>query len=107
VYDTDIKDVIEEEEGFIRKGGFRGEEYNIEDIIVVANDIFSSIQTTLSVDVEEDVNTKSHELKSFETSILIKVSKSAFKFLMIKKYQEWYLKVAPLIDKLGLKMIKI
>ncbi|GJW83811.1 ribonuclease H-like domain-containing protein [Tanacetum coccineum] len=66
VYDTDIEDVIEEEEGFVGKKGFSGEEDNIEDIVVVANDICSSmIQTTLSVDVEEDVNTKSHELMSF------------------------------------------
>ncbi|GKC76941.1 hypothetical protein Tco_1127715 [Tanacetum coccineum] len=31
VYDTDIEDVIEEEEGFIEKGGFGGKEDNIED----------------------------------------------------------------------------
>ncbi|GKB57226.1 hypothetical protein Tco_0913412, partial [Tanacetum coccineum] len=56
VYDTDIEDVIEEEEGFVGKGGFGGEGDNIENIVVVANDICSSmIQTTLSVDVEEDV----------------------------------------------------
>nr|GEU31151.1 hypothetical protein [Tanacetum cinerariifolium] len=66
-------DVIEEEEGFVGKGGFGGEEDNIEDIIVVANDICSSmIQTTLSVDVEEDVNTKSHKLMSFEKNIIMK-----------------------------------
>ncbi|GKD99685.1 hypothetical protein Tco_1387669 [Tanacetum coccineum] len=41
VYDTDIEDVIEEEEGFVGKGGFGGEEDNIEDIVVVANDICS------------------------------------------------------------------
>ncbi|GKG08857.1 hypothetical protein Tco_0334689 [Tanacetum coccineum] len=29
VYDTDIEDVIDEEEGFVGKGGFGGEEYNI------------------------------------------------------------------------------
>ncbi|GKF24537.1 hypothetical protein Tco_0076859, partial [Tanacetum coccineum] len=77
VYDIDIEDVFEEEERFVRKGGFDKEEDNIEDIVVVANDICSSmIQTTLSVDVEEDVNTKSHELMSFEKSIIIKVSQS-------------------------------
>ncbi|GKD71078.1 hypothetical protein Tco_1325168 [Tanacetum coccineum] len=44
-YDTDIEDVIEEE------GGFDGEENSIEDVVVVANDNYSSmIQTTLSVD---------------------------------------------------------
>ncbi|GJX45830.1 hypothetical protein Tco_0262506 [Tanacetum coccineum] len=39
VYDTDIEDVTEEEEGLVRKGGFGGEEDNIEDIVVVANDL--------------------------------------------------------------------
>ncbi|GJT01406.1 putative reverse transcriptase domain-containing protein [Tanacetum coccineum] len=73
VYDTDIEDVIEEEEGFIEKGGFGGKEDNIEDVVVVANDLCSSmIQTTLNVDFEEDINTKSHELVSFAKSIIIK-----------------------------------
>ncbi|GJS95947.1 hypothetical protein Tco_0802915 [Tanacetum coccineum] len=54
------------EEGFAGKGGFGGEEDNIEDVVVVANDLCSSmIQTILSVDFEEDINTKSHELMSF------------------------------------------
>ncbi|GKB86953.1 hypothetical protein Tco_0959225, partial [Tanacetum coccineum] len=71
VYDTDIDDVIEDEEGFVRKEGFGGEEDNIEDIVVMANDICSSMnQTTLSVDVEEDVNTKSHELMGLEKILL-------------------------------------
>ncbi|GJS59512.1 retrotransposon protein, putative, ty1-copia subclass [Tanacetum coccineum] len=66
LYDTDIEDVIEEEEGFVGKGGISGEEDNIEDDVVVANDICSSkIQTNLNVDVEEDINTKSHELMLF------------------------------------------
>ncbi|GJT29017.1 hypothetical protein Tco_0909292 [Tanacetum coccineum] len=70
---TDIEDVIEEEQGFVGKGGFGREEDNIEDIVVVANDLCSSmIQTILSVDFEEDINTKSHELMSFEKSIIIK-----------------------------------
>ncbi|GJU96353.1 hypothetical protein Tco_1321109 [Tanacetum coccineum] len=48
-YDTDIEDVIEEEEGFIGKGTFGGEEDNIEDVVVVANDLCSSmIQTTFA-----------------------------------------------------------
>ncbi|GJR55588.1 putative reverse transcriptase domain-containing protein [Tanacetum coccineum] len=65
VYDIDIEDVIEEEERFVGKGGFNGEEDNIEDVVVVANDLCSSmIQTILSVDFEEDINTKSHELMS-------------------------------------------
>ncbi|GJY04151.1 hypothetical protein Tco_0370091 [Tanacetum coccineum] len=73
VCDTDIEDVIEEEEGFVGKGGFGGEEDNIEDVIVVANDLCSSmIQTTLNVDFEEDINTKSHELMSFGKNIIIK-----------------------------------
>ncbi|GKE02202.1 hypothetical protein Tco_1390185 [Tanacetum coccineum] len=66
VYDTDIEDVIKEEEGFVRKGGFGGEEDNIEDVVVVANDLCSlMIQNILSVDFEEDINTKLHELMSF------------------------------------------
>ncbi|GKB11333.1 zinc finger, CCHC-type containing protein [Tanacetum coccineum] len=73
VYDTDIEDVIEEEEGFVKKGGIGVEEDNIEDDVVVANDICSSmIQTTLNVDVEEDINTKSHELMLFGKIIIIK-----------------------------------
>ncbi|GJS33654.1 hypothetical protein Tco_0532036 [Tanacetum coccineum] len=108
VYDTDIEDVIEEEEGFIRTRGFGGEEDNIKDVVVVANDLCSSmIQTTLNVDFKEDINTKSHELMSFGKSILIKVSKSSFKILIGKKYQEWYLKVAPMVYKFGFKMIKV
>nr|GEX36778.1 hypothetical protein [Tanacetum cinerariifolium]GEX38011.1 hypothetical protein [Tanacetum cinerariifolium] len=63
VYDTDIEDVIEKEERFVGKGGFGGEEDSIEDVVVVANDLcFSMIQTILSVDFEENINTKSHEL---------------------------------------------
>ncbi|GKB76917.1 hypothetical protein Tco_0943812 [Tanacetum coccineum] len=66
VYDTDIEDVIEEEEGYVGKGGFGEEEDNIEDVVVVANDLcFSMIKTTLNFDFEEDLNTKSHELMSF------------------------------------------
>ncbi|GJS52675.1 hypothetical protein Tco_0626037 [Tanacetum coccineum] len=42
VYDTDIEDVIEEEEGFVGKGGFDGEEDNIEDVVVVANDLWDT-----------------------------------------------------------------
>ncbi|GJW30042.1 hypothetical protein Tco_0046917 [Tanacetum coccineum] len=73
VYNTDIEDVIEKEEEFVGKGGFNGEEDNIEDVVVVANDLCSSmIQTIVSVDFEEDINTKSHELMSFGKSIIIK-----------------------------------
>ncbi|GKA43456.1 hypothetical protein Tco_0736180 [Tanacetum coccineum] len=46
VYDTDIEDVIEEDEEFVRKGGFGGEEDNIKDIVVVANDLCSSMIQT-------------------------------------------------------------
>ncbi|GJR99226.1 hypothetical protein Tco_0315735, partial [Tanacetum coccineum] len=63
VYDTDIEDVIEEEEGFVRKGGFGEEEENMEDIVVVANDLCSSmIQTTLSVDFLKTIDSNPHEL---------------------------------------------
>ncbi|GKD90371.1 hypothetical protein Tco_1365878 [Tanacetum coccineum] len=49
VYDTDIEDVIEEEEGFVGKEGFGEEEENMEDV-VVANDLCSSmIQTTVLI----------------------------------------------------------
>ncbi|GKD90174.1 hypothetical protein Tco_1365681, partial [Tanacetum coccineum] len=49
------------------------EEDKIKDVVVVANDICSSmIQTTLNVDFEKDINTKSHELVSFGKSIIIK-----------------------------------
>ncbi|GJS69041.1 hypothetical protein Tco_0701882 [Tanacetum coccineum] len=86
VYDTDIKDVIEEEEGFVGKKGLDGEEDNIKDVVVVANELCSSMtQTTLNVDFEEDINTKSHELMSFGKIILIKDSKSSFKFLIGNK----------------------
>nr|GEX15016.1 hypothetical protein [Tanacetum cinerariifolium] len=108
VYDTDIEDVIEEEEEFVKKKGFGGEEDNIKDVVVVANDLCSSmIQTTLNVDFEEDFNTKSHELMSLGKSIIIKVSQSSFKFLIRKKNQEWYLKAAPMVDKFCFKTIKV
>nr|GEV05501.1 hypothetical protein [Tanacetum cinerariifolium] len=108
VYDTDIEDVIDEEEGFVGKKGFGREEDNIEDVVVVTNDLCSSmIQTILSVDFEEDINTKSYELMSFGKNIIIKVSQSPFKFLICKKYQEWYLKAPPMVDKLGFKTIKV
>nr|GEV89661.1 hypothetical protein [Tanacetum cinerariifolium] len=108
VYDTDIKDVIEEEEGFVEKGGFGGEEDSIEYVVVVATDLCSSInQTTLGVDFEEYINTKSHELMSFGKSIIISVSQCSFKFLIGKKYQESCLKDAPMDDKLGFKTIKV
>ncbi|GJS71954.1 hypothetical protein Tco_0704795, partial [Tanacetum coccineum] len=73
VYDTDIKDVIEKKEGFVGKGGFGGKKDNIKDVVVVANDLCSSmIQTTLSVNFELDINTKSHKLMWFGKSIILK-----------------------------------
>nr|GEV35501.1 hypothetical protein [Tanacetum cinerariifolium] len=57
VYDTAIEDVIEEEKGFVEKGGFSGEEDNVEDVVVVANDLCSSmIQTSISVDFSKTVD---------------------------------------------------
>ncbi|GKE11313.1 hypothetical protein Tco_1414864 [Tanacetum coccineum] len=64
------------EERFVRKGGFGAEEDSIEDVVVVANVICSSmIQTTLSVDFEEDINTKSHDLMSFGKVLLSRLAK--------------------------------
>nr|GFA25923.1 hypothetical protein [Tanacetum cinerariifolium] len=63
VYDTDIEDVIEEEEGFFRKGGFGGEEDIIEDVVVVANDLRSlMIQNNLSVDFSKTTDSNPYEL---------------------------------------------
>ncbi|GKF64908.1 hypothetical protein Tco_0188356, partial [Tanacetum coccineum] len=108
IYDTDIEDIIEKKEGFVGKGGFGGEEDNIEDVVVMTNDLCSSmIKTTSNVDFEEDINTKSHELMSFRKGIIIKVSQSSFKFLIRKQYQESYLKDAPMDDKLGFKTINV
>ncbi|GKE57771.1 hypothetical protein Tco_1496956 [Tanacetum coccineum] len=42
VYDIEIEDVIEDEEGFVGKRGFGEEEDNMEDVVVVANDLCSS-----------------------------------------------------------------
>nr|GEX59532.1 hypothetical protein [Tanacetum cinerariifolium] len=63
VYDTAIEDVIEEEEGFVGKEGFGGEEDNIKVVVVVANDLCSSmIQTSINVDFSITVNSNPHEL---------------------------------------------
>ncbi|GKF11080.1 hypothetical protein Tco_0049006 [Tanacetum coccineum] len=63
VYDTFMEDVIEEEEGFVRKGGFCEEEDNMEDVVVVANDLCSlMIQTTLSVNFSRIIDSNPHEL---------------------------------------------
>ncbi|GJW82726.1 hypothetical protein Tco_0155871 [Tanacetum coccineum] len=103
VYDTDIEDVIEEEEGFVGKGGFGEKEENMEDIVVVANDFCSSmIQTTLSIDFSKTIDSNPHELIWSQKGNLIDVS-----ILIGKKYQEGYLKSKPMDDKLGFKTIKI
>ncbi|GKB99254.1 hypothetical protein Tco_0985391, partial [Tanacetum coccineum] len=49
VYDIDIEDVIKEEEGFIRKGGFGGEEDNIEDVVVVTNDLCNLVEVSILI----------------------------------------------------------
>ncbi|GJW90239.1 hypothetical protein Tco_0167792 [Tanacetum coccineum] len=103
VYDTDIEDVIEEEEGFVRKGGFSWEEDIIEDVVVMANDLcFSKIQTTLSVDFSKTVYSNPHKLIWLQKCNLVEVS-----ILIGKKYQEGYLKAKPMDDKFGFKMIKV
>ncbi|GJX64349.1 hypothetical protein Tco_0298692 [Tanacetum coccineum] len=103
VYDTDIEDVIEEEEGFVGKGGFGEEEENMEDVVVVANDLCSSmIQTTLSVDFSKTIDSNPHELIWSQKGNLVDVS-----ILIGKKYQEGYLKAKPMDDKLGFKTIKV
>ncbi|GKA13152.1 hypothetical protein Tco_0692798 [Tanacetum coccineum] len=103
VYDTDIEYVIKEEERFVGKGGFSGEEDNIEDVVVVANDLCSSmIQTTLSVDFSKTVDLDPYELIRLQKGNFVEVS-----ILIGKKYQEEYLKAAPMNDKLGFKTIKV
>nr|GEY13760.1 hypothetical protein [Tanacetum cinerariifolium] len=105
VFDDDQYEEKIEEERFVGKGGFCGEEDNVEDLVLVANDLCSSIiQITLNVDFEEYFNTKSHELMSFEKSIIIKVKRSS---LIRKKYQEWYFKAASRVAKFGFKTIKV
>ncbi|GJR02885.1 hypothetical protein Tco_0525869 [Tanacetum coccineum] len=42
VYDTDIEDAIEDEEGCVRKRGFSEEEDNMKDVVVMANDLYST-----------------------------------------------------------------
>ncbi|GJY23699.1 hypothetical protein Tco_0397357 [Tanacetum coccineum] len=102
VYDTDIEDVIDEEKGSVGKGGFGGEEDNIEDV-VVANDLCSSmIQTTLSVDFSKTTDSNPYELIWLQKGNLDEVS-----VLIGKKYQEEYLKAAPMDDKLEFKTIKV
>nr|GEY15614.1 hypothetical protein [Tanacetum cinerariifolium] len=63
VCDIDIEDIIVEEEGFVGKRGFGGEEDNIEDFIVVANDLcYLLTQTSINVDFSKTVDSNPHEL---------------------------------------------
>nr|GEY62948.1 hypothetical protein [Tanacetum cinerariifolium] len=102
VYDTDIEDIIEEEEEFVRKGGFDGEEDNIEDVIVVANDLCSSmIQTSINVDFSKTVDSNPHELIWLQKDNLFEIN-----ILIGKKYQG-YVKAKLMDDKFGFKMIKV
>ncbi|GJW24313.1 hypothetical protein Tco_0038124 [Tanacetum coccineum] len=102
VYDTDIEDVIEEEEVFIEKGRFGGKEDNIEDVVVMANDLYSSMIQTTCVNFSKIINSNPHELIWFQKVNLVEVS-----ILIGKKYHEGYLKDAPMDDKLGFKTIKV
>ncbi|GJY76620.1 reverse transcriptase domain-containing protein [Tanacetum coccineum] len=102
VYDTDIEDVIEEEEVFIEKGRFGGKEDNIEDVVVMANDLYSSMIQTTCVNFSKIINSNPHELIWFQKVNLVEVS-----ILIGKKYHEGYLKDAPMDDKLGFKTIKL
>ncbi|GJY55223.1 hypothetical protein Tco_0446887 [Tanacetum coccineum] len=102
VYDTDIEDAIEDEEGFVGKRGFGEEEDNMEDVVVMANDLCSSKIQTVSVDFSKTLDSNPHELILLQKGNLVEVS-----ILICKKYQEKYLKVAPMDDKFGFKLIKV
>ncbi|GKB42288.1 hypothetical protein Tco_0887230 [Tanacetum coccineum] len=102
VYDTEIEDVIEDEEGFVEKRGFGEEEDNMEDVVVVANDLCSLKIQTVSVDFSKSLDSNPHELILLQKGNLVEVS-----ILICKKYQEEYLKVAPMDDKFGFKLIKV
>ncbi|GJV58114.1 hypothetical protein Tco_1459119 [Tanacetum coccineum] len=72
VYDTDIEDVIGEEEE------------NMEDIVVVANDLCSSmIQTTLSVDFSKNINSNPHELIWSQKGNLVELLLCSWRFAKI------------------------
>ena len=57
---------------------------------------------SLSVDFSKTVDTSPHELIWLQKGNLIEVS-----ILIGKTFQEGYLKAAPMVDKLGLKTIKV
>nr|GEY82745.1 hypothetical protein [Tanacetum cinerariifolium] len=102
LYDTAIEDVIEEEEGFVEKGGFGGEEDSIEDVVVVVNDLCSlMIQTFINVDYSITVNSNPHELIWLQKGNLVEIN-----ILIGIKYQG-YVKAKPMDDKFGFKMIKV
>ncbi|GKD45964.1 hypothetical protein Tco_1270609 [Tanacetum coccineum] len=102
VFDDDYEEAPEEK-GFVGKGGFGEEEENMEDVVVVANNLCSSmIQTTLSVDFSKTIDSNPHELIWSQKGNLVDVS-----ILIGKKYQEGYLKAKPVDDKLGFKTIKV
>nr|GFC19506.1 hypothetical protein [Tanacetum cinerariifolium] len=82
--------------------GVAGNDY--EGPSVFDDDQYEEKIITLNVDFEEDFNTKSQELMSFGKSIIIKVKRNS---LIRKKYQEWYFKAAPIVDKFGFKTIKV
>nr|GEZ45777.1 hypothetical protein [Tanacetum cinerariifolium] len=94
--------VIEEEEGFVGKGGFGGKEDNIKVVVVVANDLCSlMIQTSINVDFSITVNSNPHELIWLQKGNLLEIN-----ILIGKKYQG-YVKAKPMDDKFGFKMIKV
>ncbi|GKC65936.1 hypothetical protein Tco_1098534 [Tanacetum coccineum] len=83
IYDTDFEDVIEEE-GFVGKGGFGEEEDNMEDVVVVANDIYSSkIQTTVSVDFSKNKDSNPHELILLQKGNLVEITTKSTRLLSL------------------------
>ncbi|GKD38621.1 hypothetical protein Tco_1258828 [Tanacetum coccineum] len=71
VFDTDIEDAIEDEKGFVGKRGFSEEEDNMEDVVVMANDLFSSKIQTVSVDFSKTLDSNPHELILLQNGNLV------------------------------------
>ncbi|GJX09982.1 hypothetical protein Tco_0199841, partial [Tanacetum coccineum] len=71
VYNTDIEDAIEDEEGFVGKRRFGEEEDNMEDVVVMANDLCSSKIQTVSVDFSKTLDSNPHELILLQKGNLI------------------------------------
>ncbi|GJU26921.1 reverse transcriptase domain-containing protein [Tanacetum coccineum] len=67
VYDTNIEDIIEEEEGFVGKGGIGGEEDNIEDIVVV--DELESKFSKREDELLEPISGSEHKIKELNNII--------------------------------------